>query len=489
MPPPQPNQRQPRRNQQPSSNSVPDRLPPHSAEAEQALLGCILLDPMVTLPACIERIRAESFYDLRHQEIYSTMLELFEENEPVEVPSLFERLSAWGKADTVGGAAYISTLPDATPAATNADYYIGIVRDRWIERQMIRVCTDTVSRIFDRTGNTAELMDQVERDVLRVAESRAENVTRTAVEYVRDAMRNIETAYTSNGELIGIGSGFADIDRMTQGFRGGQMITVAGRPGLGKSSLAANIADHAAVDLGIPTGIFTLEMSGEEYMERMIAARARVNLRDIGQGMLPQEGMDRIIRSSGQLSRAPIHIEDTAGLSILEVRAKARRMHQQHGVRLILIDYLQLMNASGGSRKHESRQQEVSDISNGIKNLARELNVPVIALVQMNRDIERDKGRKPRLSDLRESGSIEQDSDLVGFLFKSRMDEEDAIADEDAAESVNFLIAKQRGGPTGVVRLTFLKQFTKFESAARVQTEEEEEAPRQRQEALPYADR
>jgi replicative DNA helicase len=273
--------------------------------------------------------------------------------------------------------------------------------------------------------------------------------------------------------LTGVGTGLADLDKMSSGFHPGEMIVIAARPSMGKSSLAMNIAEHVAVDQGLPVGVFSLEMTAESIVLRMLCSRSRVNLRSVRDGFLAERDFPKLTGAAGKLARAPLVIDDSSGLSILQLRAKARRMSQQHGIKLFVVDYLQLLHST--ARRAENRQQEIADISNGLKSLAKELSVPVIVLSQLNRELEKDKNRKPRMSDLRESGSIEQDADLVGLLYKPSSDDDDggsAGGDELDAVPVNLLIAKQRNGPTGDVNLTFLKSYTRFENAARVSDED-----------------
>jgi replicative DNA helicase len=278
---------------------------------------------------------------------------------------------------------------------------------------------------------------------------------------------NIEDFHQRQGMLTGVGTGFADLDKMTSGLHGGEMDVIAARPSMGKTSLAMNIAEYVSIDLKLPVGVFSLEMTSESLVLRMLCSRSRVNLRNVREGFLAERDFPKLTGAAGKLANAPLFIDDTSGLSILQLRAKARRMAQQFGVKLFVIDYLQLLHST--ARRAENRQQEIADISSGIKSLAKELNVPVIVLSQLNRDLEKEKDRKPRLSDLRESGAIEQDADVVCLLYKaSRDDDEGGGAEEQEAIAVNLLIAKQRNGPTGDVRLTFLKPYTRFESAAKV---------------------
>jgi replicative DNA helicase len=288
---------------------------------------------------------------------------------------------------------------------------------------------------------------------------------------VKKAINTIEDFHQRQGMLTGVGTGFADLDKMTSGFHPGEMIVIAARPSMGKTSLAMNIAEHVAVDQGLPVGVFSLEMTAESLVLRMLCSRSRVNLRSIRDGFLAERDFPKLTGAAGKLANSPLFIDDSPGLSILQMRAKARRMWQQHGIKLFVIDYLQLLHST--ARRAENRQQEIADISNGIKSLAKELDVPVIVLSQLNRELEKDKSRKPRLSDLRESGSIEQDADLVGLLYKpSSGDDEEGNQEIQDAVPVNLLIAKQRNGPTGDVNLTFLKSFTRFESAAKISSDD-----------------
>jgi len=316
-------------------------------------------------------------------------------------------------------------------------------------------------------------MDEVERDILRISESRVQSHTSTIKELVKKAINTIEDFHQRQGMLTGIGTGFTDFDKMTTGLHGGEMIVIAARPSVGKTSLAMNIAEHVAIEQGLPVGVFSLEMTSESLVLRMLCSRSRVNLRNVREGFLAERDFPKLTGAAGKLAKAPLFIDDSSALSILQLRAKARRMSQQFGIKLFVVDYLQLLHST--ARRAENRQQEIADISNGIKSLAKELNVPVIVLSQLNREIEREKGRPPRLSDLRESGAIEQDADVVGLLYKPKQgsdDEDGGGGPEEDATPVNLLIAKQRNGPTGDVCLTFLKSYTRFESAAKVSDED-----------------
>jgi replicative DNA helicase len=464
------------RRQQPSlaDPARVDRLPPHAIEAEQGVLGCVLLSPRETLGDCIEKFKgnAEVFYDLRHKAIYELLVTMYDQKEAIDLVTLQQRLRDLNQLEAVGGLAYLASLPDAVPSAANFSYYADIVREKHLLRRMIQTCTSVVSRVYGHEGEVDGLLDEVERDVLRISEDRVEMESRTIKDLVKRAIGTIEEFHQRQGLLMGLATGFSDLDRMTGGLMEGQMVVIAARPSMGKTSLAMNVAEHVAVDLRQPVGVFSLEMTAESLVLRMLCSRSRVNLRNIRDGFLAERDFPKLTGSAGKLAGAPLFIEDSPALSILQLRAKARRMAQQHGIKLFVVDYLQLLHST--ARRAENRQQEIADISNGIKALAKELKVPVIVLSQLNREVEKERNRKPRLSDLRESGAIEQDADLVALLYKPSSGDEDeggGGAEPDAVP-VNLLIAKQRNGPTGEVPLTFLKGYTRFESAAKVSAED-----------------
>ena len=452
---------------------VGDRLPPHSIEAEQGVLGCVLLSPNDCMGVCIEKFKrgSEVFYDMRHQALFDTLAEMYDKKELIDPIVLQQYLRDRNQLEALGGMPYIAGLMNCVPSAASLEYYIEIVREKYILRKMIQTCTGAVARVYDHQGEVDGLLDEVERDVLQIAEERVSMGTKTIKDLVHTAINTIEDYHTRAGALTGLGTGFPDLDKMTSGLHGGEMIVIAARPSMGKTSLAMNIAEAVAIDQKQPVGVFSLEMTAESLVLRMLCSRSRVNLRNIRDGFLAERDFPKLTGAAGKLANAPLFIDDSAGLSILQLRAKARRMYQQHGIKLFVIDYLQLLNAS--SQKIENRQQEIAQISNGIKALAKELNVPVIVLAQLNRELEKDKNRKPRLSDLRESGAIEQDADLVGLLYKpdaEKADDDDGAAGQQDVEAVavNLLIAKQRNGPTGDVHMTFLKSYTRYESASKV---------------------
>ena len=469
--------RRPRGERQPSAavGNV-DRLPPHSIDAEQGVLGCALLDPNQCIGECIEKLKDDgksAFYDLRHQTIYETLADMFNKRDPVDLITVQQNLKDRQLLEQVGGIAYLSQLQDAVPSAANLSYYLDIIREKYLLRKLIQTCAGVVSRVHEYEGDVEALLDEVEKEILRVNESREQNDVKDVKKLVNEALVTIEHFFNRKGELSGLATGFPDLDKMTDGLHGGEMVIIAARPSMGKTSLAMNIAENVSLNLGLPVGVFSLEMSASSLILRMLCSLARVNMRSIRDGFMSEADFPKLMSASGRLAAAKLLIDDTAGLSILQLRARARRMHQQHGIKLFVIDYLQLLNSTSGRAK-ENRQQEIADISSGVKALAKELNVPVIVLSQLNRELEKDKNRKPRLSDLRESGSIEQDADLVGLLYKpdEGNEEDGAPPDESEGVAVNFLIAKQRNGPTGDVNLTFLKSFTRYESRSKFSDED-----------------
>src|SRR5215471_11301547 len=382
-----------------------------------------MISPNECMGECLEKLKEgpEVFYDLRHQTIFQVLAQMFDTREPIDVITLQQKLKDNILLDEVGGLAYLSTVRDFVPTSALLTHYLEIVQEKFLLRRMIQVCTEVVSRVYDYEGEIDGLLDTVERDVLRISESRVQSKTITIKELVKKAINTIEDYHQRAGMLTGISTGFIDLDKLTTGMHPGEMIVIAARPSVGKTSLAMNIAEHVAIEQRLPVGVFSLEMTADSLVLRMLCSRSRVNLRNVRDGFLAERDFPKLLGAAGKLAGAPLFIDDSSGLSILQLRAKARRMFQQYGIKLFVIDYLQQMHSS--SRKADNRQQEIADISNGVKALAKELKIPIIVLSQLNRDFERDKSRKPNLADLRESGAIEQDADLVGILYKVDPDE------------------------------------------------------------------
>jgi replicative DNA helicase len=426
---------------------------------------------------CVEKFQAGSavFYDLKHQVIYDALLEMYQATprKAIDVITLHQHLKDKQMLEAVGGLDYIAPLPDKVASSANLQFYQSIVWDKYILRKVIRTCTDIVGQVHENEGEVDMLVDQIETEILRISEERESSKTQglSIKEVVHKAINRLEEYHQNQGMLTGISTGFVDLDKMTTGLHGGEMIVIAARPSMGKTSLAMNIAESVAIDQKLPVGVFSLEMSSESLVLRMLCSRARVNLRNIREGFFTERDFPKITSAAGKLANAPLFIDDSSGLSILQLRAKARRMWQQYGIKLFVIDYLQLLHST--NRKADNRQQEIADISNGIKALAKELNVPVIVLAQLNRSMEKEGFRRPRMSDLRESGAIEQDADLIGLLFDpNKKDEEEEGLSQADGKDVILYIAKQRNGPVDDVHLTFLKTYTRFENASKIAVED-----------------
>lgn len=444
-----------------------DRLPPHSMEAEQALLGCIFLAPDETIPVCITRIAedTEVFYDLRHKKIYEILIQMYDEREPIDTVTVMTWMQFQGCLEEIGGISYLSQLPSFTPSAANLPSYLQTVLDHRLSRKLIKLAAETTAAVYDNADDPTALAQVHAQEAMDLTQSLLTEEERPILELVNESIDRIERWTQNPGSLTGIPSGFQDIDRVTTGFQDGDMIVLAARPSMGKTSLAMNMATNVAINFQLPVGVFSLEMTSESLTTRMICSEARVNLRLLQAGHIAQTDFPKLTTAAGRVAHAPIHINDRSGLSILGLRTRARKMHRMHGIKLMVIDYLQLMN-SGHRKSGGNRQEEVAEISSGVKALAKELHIPIIVLSQLNRELEKEKNRKPRMSDLRESGAIEQDADIVGFLYKPPSESEDQ--EEEASVPVNLLIAKQRNGPTADIPLVFIKTWCRFESAAHV---------------------
>lgn len=461
-----------------------DRLPPNSIPNEIGCLGCCLLSPRECIPTCITFFGdagKEVFYDLRHQTIWDELVQMTEANIAVDVITLQQRLTDKNLLEQVGGIAYLAQLQDAVPSAANIEYYLGYIMEKYILRRDVQVCTDIVGRVYDYEGDAEQLQDEIERDVLAIRPKNTNTVTKFK-ELIPGVIQRIEDSVTQRNIITGIPTGFTDLDRLTGGLMNGDMVVIAARPSLGKTSLLFNIAENVVLESKLPVGIFSLEMTKEQLAFRTVCSAARVNARNITQGFASEADYPRLVSAAGRLNKADLFIDDTPGLSILNLRARARRMVQQFGIKLFGVDYLQLLHSTS-KRGQDNRQQEITEISGGLKALAKELRVPIIVLSQLNRNIESGGWRRPRLSDIRESGSVEQDADTVGFLYKPQTDDEE-VAEETEGGPVNLLIAKSRNGPTGNVNLTFLKPFCRFESGAKIADEDVPENQYRR----PYTD-
>jgi replicative DNA helicase len=408
-------------------------------------------------------ITPEHFHHPAHGTIYGVLEELSKTNSPIDLITVTQALSDRNLLDQIGGPSILAHLQTFLPTATNADYYIDIIREKHLLRRMISVCTSSAARCYEEQGDVKALIDDVEKQVFTVAEDRVRGNLPEIKDHVNAALDAIEQLYKNRGQVTGVPTGYKELDNMTNGLHPSEMIVIAARPSMGKTALAMNIAEHVAVDKQIPVGVFSLEMSSQQLATRLLCSRARVNLHHIRNGIMPKNAQQNLFKAVNEYSASKMIIDDTAGLSINELRAKSRRMMDKSGLGLIVIDYLQLLK-SPSKRGQENRQIEIAEISNGIKALAKELNIPIIVLAQLNRKSEDRGDGKPRISDLRESGSIEQDADVVGLLYRSAYYAKDADDRDEKGGEAELIIAKQRNGPTGEVPLTFLNEFTRFES-------------------------
>ncbi len=453
-----------------SQNSVPDihRTLPHSLEAEQGVLGSMLISPTDVIGDVVERINEQYFYQPAHATIYTILVEFWSAQRPADVITLTQVLRDRKLLEEVGGPAFITHLFTFTPTAANASYYVEIVREKYVLRQIIASCTEAASRAYEEQGEVNVLLDEVEQKILAINENRFKDQIPLMKDQVMEAIESIEKLYERRGAITGLSSGFKNFDQMTNGLHPSEMVVIAARPSMGKTAFAMNIAEHVAVNTKQPVAVFSLEMSSQQLVQRLLCSRARVNLGNVSKGMLAERDFPNLMTAAAKLAESQIYIDDTAGLSILELRAKARRFKQMHDIKLIVIDYLQLLRSTS-RRAQDNRQIEIAEISSGIKALAKELAVPIIVLAQLNRNPEARKGGRPVLSDLRESGSIEQDADLVGLLIRSEYYAEDEEQREETKGEAELIIAKQRNGPVGDVKLTFLKEYTRFEDRAEAQ--------------------
>ena len=442
------------------------RTLPHSVEAEQGVLGSMLISPRDIIAECVEKITEEYFYIPAHQTIYTVLVELWNAGQGIDLITFTQTLRDRNVLDAVGGAPFLTSLYTFVPTAANVTYYLEIVREKFILRQIIAACTESVRRSYDEQDEVNALLDEVEQKIFAVGEDRFKGQMPGMKEQVMGALESIEQLWERRGGITGISTGFTELDRMTNGLHEAEMIVIAARPSMGKTALAMNIAEHVAISSKLPVAVFSLEMSSQQLVQRLLCSRARVNLQKVREGFLAERDFPSLTAAASKLAEAEIFIDDTAGLSILELRAKARRLKAQKNIQLIVVDYLQLLKSTT-RRAQDNRQLEISEISAGLKGLAKELKVPIIVLAQLNRQPEARSGGKPRLSDLRESGSIEQDADLVGLLVRPEVYEEDEDARAEKAGEAELIIAKQRNGPVGEVPLTFLKEFTRFEDRAR----------------------
>ena len=430
-----------------------DRLPPHSLEAERAVLGAILMDPQA-LTLVAERLRPDDFYRQGHQRLFQAMLNVAERGEPIDLVTVTEELQKTKQLEEVGGVTYLTELADSVPTSAHVDHYARIVEEKAILRRLIRTATQIASAGYAGGDDVAEIIDEAERKILDISQRRIRKAFLPIRDLLMDTYERIEQMHENRGGLTGIPTGFPDLDRMTSGLQRSDLIILAARPSMGKTAFALNLAQNVALHAGETVAIFNMEMPAIQLVQRMLSAEGNIDAQVFRTGNLGEEDWEKLTMAIGTLAEVPIFIDDTPGLTVFDIRAKLRRLQAEHGLGLVVIDYLQLIRGRGG----ESRQQEISEISRSLKLLARELNVPVIALSQLSRAVEQRQDKRPMLSDLRESGSIEQDADIVAFLYR------DDYYDEESERKniMEVIIGKHRNGPVGKVELLFLKNYNKF---------------------------
>lgn len=435
-------------------NEMIQRIPPNSIEAEQSVLGAMLLDKEA-ISAATEFISGEDFYREAHKEIFDAIVDIFNKGEPVDLITLTEKLKTRNTLEAVGGITFLTNLMDAVPTTYNVKYYAKIVEDKSLLRKLIKSSNDTIQKSYQASEEVGEIIDSAEKGIFNISLNRSTQGFVHLKNILNANFDRIEQLYLSKGKITGVPTGFHDLDNKLSGLQKSDLILIAARPSMGKSSFMMNIVQHAAVREKVATAIFSLEMSKEQLTQRLLCSEALIDAHRLRIGDINEDEWVKLARAMGPLSEAPIYIDDTPSISITEMRAKSRRLKLEHDLGLIVIDYLQLMQGKGNA---ESRQQEISEISRSLKALAREINVPVVALSQLSRAPEMRADHRPVLSDLRESGAIEQDADVVMFLYRDEYYHPDT--DKKNIGEVN--ISKQRNGPTGTVELVWLGQFTKF---------------------------
>ncbi len=442
---------------------LPSRIPPHNLDAERAVLGAVLLEGREALPRVIEVLRPSDFYTEAHRAAYQAMVALFGRGEPVDVLTLTEELRRSEQLQFVGGPAALALLVEQASISAYLSSYTSIVRDMAVLRELIQTSSQIIAQAFEAKEDVQTLVDDAERKIFGLAERRLEGSALPIGKILRNTFEYIERLYERKEHVTGVASGFEKLDLETSGFQPSDFIIIAGRPSMGKTAFALNVAQHVGIVLRGRVLVLSLEMSAQQIVQRMLCAEAKVDSQAVRTGYLTSSDWHRLTAAAGRLSEASIFIDDSPGLTVLEARAKARRMKAEHGLDLLVIDYLQLMR---GRAAMESRQQEISEISRSLKALAKELNVPVVALSQLSRAVEARQARefKPQLSDLRESGALEQDADVILFLYRQSQYKEDLPPDEKNIAEV--IIGKQRNGPVGTVRVVFLPQYARFENVA-----------------------
>ncbi|RDW15229.1 replicative DNA helicase [Oceanobacillus arenosus] len=437
------------------SQSGNDRTPPHNLEAEQSVIGAIFLEPSAFSTAS-EILLPEDFYRAGHQRIFAAMMRLSDLGQPIDIVTVTSYLNDAKQIDEVGGVVYLTQVAESVPTAANIEYYCKIVEEKSVLRRLIRTATDIVTSSFEKEDEVEDVLNEAEKNILEVSGRKNTGAFKNIKDVLIDVYDNIELLHQQSGDVTGVPTGFRDLDRITSGFQPNDLIIIAARPSVGKTAFALNIAQNVAVNTDENVAIFSLEMGAEQLVQRMLCAEGNIDAQRLRNGQLQADDWSKLTMAMGSLSNAGIYIDDSPGVRVSEIRSKCRRLKQEHGLGMIMIDYLQLIQGSVNSK--ENRQQEVSEISRALKALARELKVPLIALSQLSRGVESRQDKRPMMSDIRESGSIEQDADIVGFLYR------DDYYDKESEKQniIEIIISKQRNGPTGTVELAFVKEYNKF---------------------------
>jgi replicative DNA helicase len=436
-------------------------IPPQNLEAEMAVLGSMLIDDNA-IGVAIEAIDSNSFYKETHRKIYDVILSLYNSSKAVDLITITDELKRLGQLEDIGGVSALTEMANSVPTSANISHYVTIVKEKGILRSLINSSKKIEHLCYESEGNIGQVVDEAEKLIFEVSDNRNRGSFIPLKSIIQESIETIDRLYQNKAHVTGIPTGFIEFDMKTAGLQPSDLVIVAGRPSMGKSALALGIAEYAAVTAKIPVALFSLEMSKEQLVQRMLCSHARVDANKVRTGYLAASDWPRLTTAASKLSEAPIFIDDTAAISVMELRAKTRRLKANHDIKMVIVDYLQLMRGSGFT---ESRQQEISDISRSLKALARELNLTIIGISQLSRSVESRDGHRPQLSDLRESGAIEQDADVVVLIMREEYynptPENEGIAD--------IIIAKQRNGPVGSFKVTFLKEYTRFENIARAE--------------------
>ncbi|NOQ67671.1 MAG: replicative DNA helicase [Desulfobacterales bacterium] len=447
----------------PKTPSDPHRLPPQNLEAEQCVLGSVLLQ-QGALVKILELVAPSDFYREAHKNIFSAMVSLFEKNEPQDIITVSNILKDKNKLDEIGGPAYLANLTDIVPVAANIIYYAQIIRSKAILRRLIQTSIEIAARCYEEQEDIDSLVDDAEKTIFEISQTKSNQGFQALSKIIPESFKRIERLAEKKELITGVPTGYDDLDGITCGLQSSDIIILAGRPSMGKTALAMNIVQHAAIFHKVPVAVFSLEMSKEQLGMRMLCSVSRVDSQDLRTGHIRDTDWPKLARATGILSDAPIFIDDSPAISVLEMRAKSRRLKTEHNIGLVVVDYLQLMR---GRSNTERREQEISEISRSLKAMAKELDLPVIALSQLNRSLESRPNKRPQLSDLRESGAIEQDADVICFLYRDEI--YNKSEDNPKRGIAEVIIGKQRNGPTGTIELTFIDKFTTFENYSRLE--------------------